>query len=236
MSKEYYKTIDGIDIIPPICNKYRRPIQDHYMKLLKYRSNIFSQKGQDGIINRLIETKFPFTNKWCCEFGAWDGKRLSNTWNLIKNHNWNGIMIESDSTKYKELEKNREEVIDRLIIKNYEVGYLKNNGEKISKPLDEILYECNAPKDIDIISFDTDGPDYYIWEGLNAYRPKIVIIEHNSINANIVYQYGKNPRHDPDGLTSYWAMRELCERKGYIILTDVGDLICANKEYIGEYK
>ena len=231
----YYKTIDGVSILPPIGDKYRRPIQDHYMKLLQYRSNIWSQKGQDGIINRLIATKFPFTNKWCCEFGAWDGKKFSNTWNLIKNHNWNGIMIEADAIKYQELAKNREEVSDRLIIKNCEVGYFKSDKEKIGKPLDEILEECNAPKDIDLISIDVDGPDYYIWEGLVKYRPKIVVIEHNSINAYIVYQYGKNPRRDPDGLTSYWSMRELCEKKGYVILTDVGDIICADASVLKKH-
>ncbi|CAN0123266.1 unnamed protein product [Heterosigma akashiwo] len=35
-------------------------------------------------------------NKWCVEFGAWDGKHLSNTWSLINEHGWSSVQIEGD--------------------------------------------------------------------------------------------------------------------------------------------
>ena len=46
--------------------------------LLKYRKNIFSQFGEDGIIEKIFSI-LPNTCKWCVEFGAWDGKHISNT-------------------------------------------------------------------------------------------------------------------------------------------------------------
>jgi len=231
-----FKTIDGIDIFAPICDAYRKPIADHCMELLRHRKNIWSQKGEDGIMNKLIAMNFPFTNNLFCEFGAWDGKQYSNTWNLVKNHDWHGIMIESNETKYQELVKNAEEVPGKLMTKNYSVGYVKKNGDRIDRPLDDILAECGAPLDIDVISMDTDGPDYYIWEGLVKYKPKMIIIEHNSLNAYVCYKYGQNPRRDPDGLTSYWSMRELCENKGYVILVDTGNLICADKDVFETFR
>ena len=35
--------------------------------------------------------RFPEGNRWACEFGAWDGKHLSNTYNLVVNHGWSAV-------------------------------------------------------------------------------------------------------------------------------------------------
>jgi hypothetical protein len=57
-------------------------------ELLKYKKNIFSQSGEDGIIKEVfkrLEISNVKLDKNCYEFGAWDGIHLSNTYNLIKN-------------------------------------------------------------------------------------------------------------------------------------------------------
>jgi len=43
--------------------------------LLKYRKYIFSQFGEDGIIEKIFSV-LPNTSRWCVAFGAWDGKHL----------------------------------------------------------------------------------------------------------------------------------------------------------------
>jgi len=51
----------------------------------KYRKNLFSQNGEDGVVLEIIKRlKLNHRNKWCCEFGAWDGIHGSNTFNLVK--------------------------------------------------------------------------------------------------------------------------------------------------------
>ena len=52
-----------------------------------YKKNIYSQFGEDGIIEEILKRLKNKINKTCVEFGAWDGIHLSNTYNLIKNHN-----------------------------------------------------------------------------------------------------------------------------------------------------
>src|SRR6185436_19202869 len=73
--------------------------------LRRFSSNVGSQFGEDGILQRIFEI-LPGTNKWCVEFGAWDGKHLSNCYNLISNSNWKGVMIEANGDKFLELKKN----------------------------------------------------------------------------------------------------------------------------------
>ena len=70
-------------------------IENNYINLNDFRNNIYSQNGEDGIIDQ-INKLLGFNNNsnyWCVEFGAWDGVHLSNTYNLVRN-GWNAVYIE----------------------------------------------------------------------------------------------------------------------------------------------
>ena len=73
--------------------------------LLNYAKNFHSQCGEDGIIAKALEL-LPERDSWCVEFGAWDGRNLSNTCHLIEEQNYNSVLIEGNSLKAKELQKN----------------------------------------------------------------------------------------------------------------------------------
>lgn len=45
--------------------------------------------------------------------------------------------------------------------------------------LDNTLGEFDCPKDLDFLSIDVDGVDYWIWDSLSDHRPKVVCIEYN---------------------------------------------------------
>ena len=80
--------------------------------LIKHAYNITSQGGEDGVIAQIFQlldahdaaqhdTKTGAPRKWCVEFGAWDGKHLSNTWQLLHNQpeEWSGVLIEADADR-----------------------------------------------------------------------------------------------------------------------------------------
>lgn len=73
--------------------------------MLHYRHNKYSQNGEDGILEYMLQ-RLPNLTKWACEFGACDGKRFSNTFHLVETRHYNAVYIESDPSSYVELLKN----------------------------------------------------------------------------------------------------------------------------------
>jgi len=66
----------------------------------RYAKDVHSQNGEDGIIEEILK-RLNINNGWVCEFGAWDGIHLSNTFNLVKK-GFNAVFIEGDFKKYKD--------------------------------------------------------------------------------------------------------------------------------------
>jgi hypothetical protein len=146
--------------------------------LLRYAKNEFSQFGEDGIIEKIFSI-LPRTSKWCVEFGAWDGKHLSNTHLLLSQKNWSGVLIEADDHKFKDLRQTYDGN-NRVICINKIVTFEGDNA------LDNILSQTPIPKDFDLLSIDVDGNDYHIWKSVVFYRPKLVIIEFNNTIPNSI--------------------------------------------------
>jgi len=179
--------------------------------LLDHRSNVTSQIGQDGILAKIFEV-IGAGQKFCVEFGAWDGKHLSNTWNLIANADWGGILIEGDPTKFGALTATHP--YPRVKAVNHFVDWEGHNA------LEAILSRNGAPRDIDLMSIDVDGNDWHIWKSLANYRPRAVLIEFNpSIPNDVFFVQDANRRHNHG--SSLLAMIELGKEKGY-------SLVCAN--------
>lgn len=139
-------------------------------QLSNYKKNSTSQWGEDGIIEeilRRIDKESPGT---CVEFGAWDGKHMSNTYNLWHNKGWSAILIEGDKKRFldlKEATAKYPKVIAHL-------AFVEETG---INSLDSILGKLNSTS-IDLLSVDIDGDDYYILKSLSI-RPKILILEYN---------------------------------------------------------
>lgn len=192
------------------------------------KNNIHSQNGEDGIIEFVL-SKLPNKDNWCCEFGAWDGKYLSNTYNLVENSNYTAVYIEGDNEKFNDLLNTKGKIIP---IKQW-VGV---SGDEL---LDNILSKTEIPKNFDVLSIDVDGTDYCIWEKFVNYKPKIVIIEINSnfdpeilINNNVLeYEKMKLRSGSNIGGVNFKTCYELGKRKGYRLVTHTGNMIFIDEEY-----
>ncbi len=156
----------------------------------------FSQCGETEILRKFFE-KIGTKNKHALEFGAGDGFTLSNIRGLIQDDGWKGIMWD---------------------IKPRSVLVCEENVTP--ENINQLCKAYNIDADLDLISIDIDGNDYWVWKALTEIKPRVVIIEfnHNFWNNEIqTIEYDKNFNHD---LTDYYgatynALKLLGEQKGY---------------------
>ena len=148
------------------------------LNLSNYKKNMYSQGGEDGVIDKIFDI-IDNTNNWCVEFGAADGQWLSNTKNLIKNKRYSAVLLEGDINKYRDIKKYYLSNHDVIIINKY--INITNNS------IDTLLSTTPIPTDFDFLSIDIDGNDYHIWESLKNYKPKVICIEFNPTIPNEVY-------------------------------------------------
>jgi len=193
------------------------------MSCLSYKNNINSQNGEDGIIEFIFKT-IGITNGNFIEFGAWDGKHLSNSYKLL-GEGWKGIYIEGDAEKYKTLCENFGSHEGITLIQRY-VSY--DNDDSLDNIIEQSSHKS---KDFDFISIDVDGLDYNIFKSMNKYLPKVICIEVNA---------GHDPMHNLEipidiakhnvGQSMYIISQE-ADRKGYFPLCYTGNLFLVKKEY-----
>lgn len=186
----------------------------------KYRKNIQSQNGEDGVTLEILR-RLKINDGWFCEFGAWDGKFLSNTYFLISK-GWKGVFIEGDKTKYSKLVRNVRNFKDKI----YPVcAYITTKGKN---SLDNILAKTALPHDFEILSIDIDGDDYFVWESLNNYKPKIVIIE---VNSEYLPNIKTTSTKNNEG-SSFLSTVILGKKKGYFPVYHTGNIFFVRKDYI----
>lgn len=190
---------------------------------LQYRKNVFSQNGEDGILEELLR-RIESPSRWVCEFGAWDGKECSNTFKLVRD-GYDAVYIEGREDYYQLLLKTCEEYPNIHPIHTM----VDHEGENI---LDNILDDTMIPTDFDILSIDIDSYDYQVWKSVEKYTPKIVIVEINSSISPI----DKIHIHGPgvEG-TAFTPMVELGISKGYTLICHTGNLIFVRNDLTDLY-
>ena len=71
-----------------------------------------------------------------------------------------------------------------------------------------------------MLSIDVDGQDYWIWEAIESFRPRVLVIEYNSsLDPRQRLVQPDEPGHSWDGSEYYGAslgaLQALGDRKGY---------------------
>lgn len=189
------------------------PEADQINMIWRNEFKIYSQTGEDGIINYIF-SRVGVKNKKFVEIGVEDGREC-NTANLSMNFGWKGMLVEADSDyarKAKEYYAGKPvKVVQSFVTRENVNALLEENGFR---------------GEIDLLSIDIDGNDYWVWEAINAVNPRVVIVEYNSILGKEARTIKYNPRFErlkshSSGFyygASLAALAELAEKKGYILV------------------
>ena len=150
-----------------------------------YEFKIFSQFGDDGIIQYLIK-HIPIENETFIEFGV-ENYLESNTRFLMMNNNWAGFVMDGSEEAMSSLKNHRW----------YWQYNLTNKAIFIDKENINKLLATTGFSDIGLLHIDLDGNDYHILTELNIseLNPSILIMEYNSVfgkDRAITIPYNKN--------------------------------------------
>jgi len=144
--------------------------QKNVTKLSDYEWKIFSQWGEDGIIDFLV-SEVSIVNKTFIEFGV-ENFSESNCRYLLMKSDWNGFVIDSS-------QKNIEKLRNSNYFWKYDlqvlVAFVNINN------INELLKKSEFERDLGILSVDIDGNDYHILKKIDCFEPRIIICEFNPV-------------------------------------------------------
>lgn len=153
----------------------------------------FSQNGEDGILVYLFAL-LGTTNRKVVELCAGSGMEC-NAANLIINHGWRGLLIDGDP--------------EQIAVGKEFYARCKNT---FSAPptlvaswvtpeiVNDLLRTHDFAGEIDLLSLDMDGNDYWVWRALDCIRPRVIILE---FNAGCGPEKSLTMRYDPDFRPDY---------------------------------
>ena len=166
-----------------------------------------SQLGQDIFVLEQLSWK---RGGFFVEFGATDGRTLSNTWLLEKQFGWRGILAEPGRIWRKQLERSgRSAALEFDCVWNRsgevlsfaETAYAElstisdfaarcdhdrsdaQHYEVRTIALNDMLEKHGAPAEMDYLSIDTEGSELTILESLDfaRYSFRVITVEHNDM-------------------------------------------------------
>jgi hypothetical protein len=138
-----------------------------YEPINAYEKRYYSRHDEDGITLELF-ARLRAVNPFFVEIGAGSGEEC-NARLLAQTYLWRGVMVEESAESVAALR----------------AGYARYSGVRAvhAKATREqvagLFAEHGVPHDFDLLSIDVHGNDYYLWEALVNYRPRVAIVAMN---------------------------------------------------------
>ncbi len=152
----------------------------HFSEVRQYYPNIknlsdvdykfFSQTGEDGIIDYLLYSLNIKIPKFV-EIGVGDYSE-SNTRYIFEKNCCKGMIIDKNHNLKNKVSK---------VVKLWRGDLTIVETKVTSKNIADILFSNNFASNVDILSLDIDGIDYWIIDTLPEEFSKVVVVEYNSI-------------------------------------------------------
>jgi len=224
----------GMDIVPPAAESLCA-VDAGTQLLLRYRfqelarqgsplpqfSEVefrnFSQNGEDGILLYLFSLVGEETRR-AVEICAGDGIEC-NSANFVINHGWTALLVDGDQDKISRGRSFYARCRDTWIWPPTmaEAWVTADN-------VNDLIRTHGFDGEIDLLSLDMDGVDYWIWKAIDCVSPRVVLLEYQDIwgpDRSVTVPYDQNFRaywegDFPDyGGASLAAFVKLGRQKGY---------------------
>lgn len=188
--------LDDVDLPPPY---------DLLAERFRYRS----QNEEDGLLLALFK-RIGVTDRRCVEIGC--GLNGGNSGFLVQECGWHGLMVDASRAKIS-------------AIKTRFAGHAVNTETcRVTREnVNGLLERHGFTGEIDLLSLDIDGNDFWVWEAIAACTPRVVALEYNwlfgpATSVTVPYDPGFSVGHaGPRSFrgASLAALVHLSRRKGY---------------------
>lgn len=177
--------------------------------LTSQRFRISSQNEEDGVLVAIFR-RIGTTDCRCVEIGC--GMNGGNSGFLIRECGWSGLLVDGRAHAIKS--------VRRRFAGHAAVAH---KGRATCENVNALLDEYGFTGELDLLSIDVDGVDYWLWEAVAACRPRVVVIEYNWLfgperSVSVPYDPGfdiaKSATRGYRG-ASLQALVHLGRRKGY---------------------
>lgn len=177
-------------------------LSSYTINLSDFEHSVFSQNGEDGILEKLFEVLGILNEGTYVELAV-DHDSEGNTPYFRENYGWKGVSLDSG--------------FQDPSINVYKEAVTVEN-------VNEILENYDTPYEFDLLSIDLDYNDFHVWKAIDdSYRPKVVIIEYNSSlqpTEDLVVVYNATKGWDGSNYFggSLLAFTRLANEKGYSLI------------------
>lgn len=147
---------------------------------------IYSQHDEDGILLYIFGLIGAVSYR-SVEICAGNGIEC-NTANLLLNHRWTGLLVDGNSENVKIA---KEFYLSRPETMHWppdvvEAWLTRDN-------VNEVIQTAGYSGEIDLLSLDVDGVDYWMWEAITVITPRVVVLEYNhllgpEVSVSVPYQ------------------------------------------------
>jgi hypothetical protein len=157
----------NVDLVPSLVRKmYLADVKlSPPYDLQAERFSFSSQNDEDGLVLALFK-RIGMTNCRFVELGC--GMNGGNSGFLASEMGWQGLMVDA-----------RDDAIRKIVIRftghNVTARHLALTCDNVNP----LIEECGFTGEIDLLSIDIDGMDYWIWQAITACNPRMVAIEYN---------------------------------------------------------
>ncbi len=192
--------------------QFHAPINAHELK-------VFSQNGEDGILLYLF-SKIGSVSNTFVEFGIGDGSEC-NTADLSINFGWRGLLMDCESRNVNAARRFYDDEL-RTASDRIQIIECMVTAENIN----DVLATNGFQGEIDLLSIDIDGNDYWVWKAIDVVNPRVVVCEYNACFGcdraiTVAYDpvFDRRAKH-PSLLyfgASLPALTALAKTKGYVL-------------------
>jgi hypothetical protein len=191
--------LDDVDLPPPY-------------DLFSQRFPYVSQNEEDGLLLALFK-RIGTTGRRSVEIGC--GLNGGNSGFLVKECGWTGLMVDANRAKIETV---------RARLAGHAATIVKHRVTR--DDIDSLLATYGFTGEIDLLSIDIDGMDYWVWEATTACSPRVVALEYNWLfgpERSVTVPYDAAFEVGAVGTRSYRgaslaAFVHLSRRKGYRLI------------------